>query len=242
MKKFLILLFVIFICSIAHADTETINWYVDGNTYATTTCEIGGGVSLPDEPTKYGYDFIGWSEIFNRGTFANWAAIPNSAGGYLGDSNGSNIPQENDYIIVNDASDVPEYGENIEMYAKSSSSWSWSKCNTYVDSIDYGFGEYLYEENIYTYTTSCGYSARTCAHWRSDTRYVVCSGVIYEPGNVFFTVVADDKIRDGKYNGGKSFYAKFITGYPYSGKWLLRYHGNWNDLGRGGWVAEKQLD
>ena len=61
MKKFLVLFFSIFICSIAHADTETINWYVDGNSYATTTCQTGGDIILSNTPYKYGYTFQGWS-------------------------------------------------------------------------------------------------------------------------------------------------------------------------------------
>ena len=61
MKKFLVLFFSIFICSIAHADTETINWYVDETSYATTTCQTGGDIILPTTPTKYGYTFQGWA-------------------------------------------------------------------------------------------------------------------------------------------------------------------------------------
>lgn len=62
MKKFLVLFFSIFICSIAHADTETINWYVDGTSYATTTCQTGGDIILPNTPYKYGYTFQGWAD------------------------------------------------------------------------------------------------------------------------------------------------------------------------------------
>lgn len=61
MKKFLICLLGVFICLLAHAATETINWFVDGNTYATTTCQTGGDITLPTTPTKYGYTFQGWA-------------------------------------------------------------------------------------------------------------------------------------------------------------------------------------
>lgn len=47
-------------CAIAHAATETINWYMDGNTYATTQCETGSDIILPQTPYKYGYTFQGW--------------------------------------------------------------------------------------------------------------------------------------------------------------------------------------
>ena len=47
-------------CIGAHAKTETINWYMDGNTYATTQCETGSDIILPQTPYKYGYTFNGW--------------------------------------------------------------------------------------------------------------------------------------------------------------------------------------
>ena len=59
MKKLLVGLFVMFVCG-AHGQTETINWYVDNDSYAQTTCETGGDVVLPTAPTKYGYTFQGW--------------------------------------------------------------------------------------------------------------------------------------------------------------------------------------
>ena len=62
MKKILICLLCMFICVLGKAATETINWRVDGNTYATTTCQTGGDITLPPAPTKYGYTFQGWVE------------------------------------------------------------------------------------------------------------------------------------------------------------------------------------
>ena len=47
-------------CIGAYAKTETINWYMDGNTYATTQCETGSDIILPQTPYKYGYTFNGW--------------------------------------------------------------------------------------------------------------------------------------------------------------------------------------
>ena len=63
MKKFLLTLSAIFMCIGAHAKTETINWYMDGNTYATTQCETGSDIILPQTPYKYGYTFNGWASF-----------------------------------------------------------------------------------------------------------------------------------------------------------------------------------
>ena len=48
------------LCINAYATTETINWYVESSVRDTTTCTIGGDVTLPNAPTKRGYNFDGW--------------------------------------------------------------------------------------------------------------------------------------------------------------------------------------
>ena len=58
MKRLLLFLSLCFICTAAIA--HTINWYVDGNVYHTTTCESGENVTPPIAPEKYGYTFKGW--------------------------------------------------------------------------------------------------------------------------------------------------------------------------------------
>ena len=59
MKKLLIFLGMMAMGA-ANADTETINWYVDGSVYNTTSCQSGGNVTLPAQPSKTGYTFVGW--------------------------------------------------------------------------------------------------------------------------------------------------------------------------------------
>ncbi len=58
MKRLLLFLSLCFICTAAIA--HTINWYVDGSVYHTTTCESGEDVTPPTAPEKYGYTFRGW--------------------------------------------------------------------------------------------------------------------------------------------------------------------------------------
>ena len=61
MKKFLLTLCAIFMCTIARSDEITINWLnTDKTIDHTTTCTIGGDVILPQTPYKYGYTFNGW--------------------------------------------------------------------------------------------------------------------------------------------------------------------------------------
>lgn len=61
MRQFLVVLLVLFIMPL-HATTVNINWTVDGDTYAQTSCETGGNFTLPTTPTKYGYHFVGWQQ------------------------------------------------------------------------------------------------------------------------------------------------------------------------------------
>ena len=58
MKRILLFLSALFIATTAIA--HTINWYVDGNIFHTTTCESGENVTPPTAPEKYGYTFRGW--------------------------------------------------------------------------------------------------------------------------------------------------------------------------------------
>ena len=44
----------------AVADTININWINGDETYAQTTCKIGGDIILPSPPTRRGYSFGGW--------------------------------------------------------------------------------------------------------------------------------------------------------------------------------------
>lgn len=59
MKRFIFLLLVPIHVTVL-AQTETTEWWVNGEVYATTSCEIGGDISVPEPPQKKGYTFQGW--------------------------------------------------------------------------------------------------------------------------------------------------------------------------------------
>ena len=64
MKKFLLTLTAIFICTIAYA--HTINWYVGDTILETTTCDSGDSITPPTAPYKYGYHFVEWAPYSAR--------------------------------------------------------------------------------------------------------------------------------------------------------------------------------
>ena len=60
MKRFIFLLLVPIPVTVL-AQTETTEWWVNGEVYATTSCETGGDISTPPQnPTKKGHTFQGW--------------------------------------------------------------------------------------------------------------------------------------------------------------------------------------
>ena len=64
MKRFLILLSLLF-CNVVFADTINLHWLnEDGTVYENSTCVIDSDLILPSTPpTKYGYTFTGWKMI-----------------------------------------------------------------------------------------------------------------------------------------------------------------------------------
>ena len=61
MKKLFVFLCAIIIGT-AFGETKNITWKVGDNTYATSTCEVGDDLIIPQNtPTKYGYHFVGWA-------------------------------------------------------------------------------------------------------------------------------------------------------------------------------------
>ena len=61
MKRFLILLSLLF-CNVVYADTINLHWLnYDGTSYQDSTCVIDSDLILPaTPPTRYGYTFTGW--------------------------------------------------------------------------------------------------------------------------------------------------------------------------------------
>ena len=106
MKHFFVL-FPFLFCIYAHADTIDLHWGVDNQTYDTTTCTVGGDVTLPTPPTKRGHTFIGWTaEHFDRGRFVDWDSVPTSMNSYSIDTHNNKTPLNGDYIIINNTCSI----------------------------------------------------------------------------------------------------------------------------------------
>ena len=62
MKRFILTLTAIFICTCSYAETINLHWLNDnGTTYTESTCTVNDDLIIPTTPpTKYGYTFTGW--------------------------------------------------------------------------------------------------------------------------------------------------------------------------------------
>ena len=58
MKKIFVIFGLAFVCITAFA--HSVEWYVDGSLYQTTTCDAGDSITPPTAPEKYGYHFVKW--------------------------------------------------------------------------------------------------------------------------------------------------------------------------------------
>ena len=88
MKRFILTLTAIFICTIAYA--HTINWHVGDTILETTTCDSGDSITPPTAPYKYGYHFVEWAEYipieYLESTGTQWIdtrVIPNNNTGMI---------------------------------------------------------------------------------------------------------------------------------------------------------------
>ena len=239
MKRFFILLYATFVCGICLAQTETINWYDGADIYTTTTCESGSDVLMPNAPVKPGYNFVGWYEFFNRGTFATWNDVPTTdVNQYMTDANGNNTPQNGDYIIVTNASDY--IIDDMDGY--------YTFQRIYVES-----GQNPTIRIRYDGTTNDILTPNTGAFGPNDTlvfnssynektlkanKYIRIDGVDYYPGKQIVTMNIYYRIPTNVF---KVQFSTSGTG-NFLGTWLFRYRGDWATDGVFGWKPESQIE
>ena len=232
MKKIILTLTAIFICTIAYAENITINWGVDNQTYTTTTCEIGGDVILPSV-SKRGHIFRGWTpEHFDRGTFANWDSVPTDINSYQEDTNGNKKPYNGDFIVINNAY---EYCSNndIENIIYISCTEIYLKV-TYLNSTNtYNIYDYQSESNRFYVDNllSAWLDNRTWA----QSLYAGTDGLVYN-GKVYNT--GDFMFRAARSNG--IVYSVYIN-CPYTTPWRFVYDGVWETDGKNGWKPDYQI-
>ena len=224
MKRFLLTLTAIFICTIAYAENITINWGVDNKPYTTTTCTVGDDVVLPSV-SKRGHIFRGWTaEHFDRGTFADWTSVPTISNYYQKNVYENTIPYEGDFIIV----------ENTEDYCSDIIYLHPNSDNLEVTYLDVSN---TYNLRYYNSETKRLYIANNKLSVWLDHRWwqffyavdkVVYNGNVYDTGDFIFSTAP---------SGNYIIY----TGCRYSGVWRFKYEGIWETDGKNGWKPDVQI-
>ena len=230
MKKFLMLLSIL--CCGAYADTITINWGIDNQPYTTTTCDIGNDVILPTAPTKRGHIFRGWNpEHFNRGTFANWDAVPIDINSYQEDSNGNKKPSMGDFIVIKNA--YKYCSNNIEniIYVEPISN---SIKVTYLNASNtYSLGNYNSEsQRLRVADNQISVWSNNSTWWQyiyAETDGLVYAGKVYNTGDFMFSTIRP--------NAASAIYIDC----PYTIPWRFKYDGVWEIDGKNGWKPVEQI-
>ena len=128
MKRiFVFLMLFIGTAAVAH----TINWYVDGNIFHTTTCESGEDITPPTAPEKYGYTFKEWlSYTPIEYLETNGAQQQYIDTGYIPNNNtGIEIKIQNMAANTNDNTYFFGAGESAQI--RSFESYTWAKQMTF---------------------------------------------------------------------------------------------------------------
>ncbi len=237
MKRFFILFGLLF-STVVFADTITINWGVDNQTYTTTTCQSGNDVILPATPTKRGHVFRGWTaEHFNRGTFTNWVAVPTTETGYLQNTYGNRTPLNGDYIIVNNAIGY-SINFNNPIYIKVvKNAYGANEWKLSVDN-----GEEFKVSRAQGYILTKQYEDFELRFEVNTTSVQIYSNINMKYNDV--VVSAGDPIISFSYNvsNGTEYIMYYnASGIDFSGTWRFVYDGIWGIDGKSGWKPVEQI-
>ena len=159
MKKFLVLLSLLF-SSFTYADTINLHWLnEDGTTYQNSTCVSDSDLILPSTPpTKYGYTFTGWKMtnyipieyLESTGTqYIDTGFKPNNNSGFYIDYYANSSLQPRVFMLAQNLNDTP-YGfgivlgrsANIAVYNGKRIDNNYWLCNDFT-----GIGRYIININ-----------------------------------------------------------------------------------------------
>ena len=224
------ILFGLLFATAVFADTVTINWGVDNQTYTTTTCQSGNDVILPTAPTKRGYIFKGWvAEHFDRGTYATWAAVPQSVSLYKKDTYNNTTPLEGDTIVVNNASGYVPY-----IVIRSGTNQLYASVTINGNTTTYYYNQVTSWFKL-TNNISIKYAGGSPGQWRikSDIPYYVNN--VEKSGEILLTYAS------GTSWGPFNISTEYVDFTGLQGAWKFTYDGLWATDGKSGWKPSEQI-
>ena len=186
-------------------------------------------MTLPTTPTKRGHIFKGWhAEHFDRGTFANWSAVPTSAASYSQDYFGNRTPVYNDFIVVTDATGYTPQMTSFITVSKQASNHAIIINNTTVGTSN-ATRTYTVDGVKYTVTNSAGGSSIVL----TADKNVKYDKKIIPAGSAIIST------KHGASIGAANLYYSKLNNLD--GTWKFVYHGDWEIDGQSGWESAEQI-
>ena len=171
-------------------------------------------------------------ESFFRGRWSDWARVPSVSGDYPADYHGNHTPEQNDYMVVADASDYVAQGEDLWV---SNIARQYTTIRTADGSFDVPYGtvidrKFCNDMIQIVFTSVAIYIYALGPVLYNNTRY---DGTPENPIQMYY------RYTDNSF-GEQHF--ETVPSAPLSGTWRFGYYGTWSVDGKNGWKAEYQVE
>ena len=177
MRRFLFcfIFAMVALCNVAFSvvpDSIDIKWMVDDNVYSQSTCEYGGDVALPANPTKRGHTFVGW-----RRNYVELEYLESDSTAYID----TGISGGNDNLAINVMFLISKFVANGYVYANFiESGYNVTRLKLYNDQTQLNASLNIINTNNYTIYTS-GIGKKMTIY--QDMNQIVVDGVGYVAPN-----------------------------------------------------------
>ena len=182
-----------------------------------------------------------------RGNWATWADVPTTANEYPEDYTGSRTPTNNDYMVVDDASDYVNPSSLIHQFTVSNASEAFT-----ISFVDESGVEHKYYYSSYTShwepineTYSLRYVAGSPGIWyirtnKSTDTHIVVNGIDYEVDPSGTTLDAGVVLWNTNWTNPTTGGLPSQAG-EYQGSWRFIYVGDWATNSKNGWHPQYQI-
>lgn len=170
-----------------------------------------------------------------RGSWRTWSDVPSNENQYPQDFSGERKPTRNDYIVVEDAREYVDRGDNIIISVIDSRGTIRTNVNGYV--VDSTRTTTLIDINE-DKTIQLYLGGDNSVNIQSSTKRLRFNGVVYNAGVRVRVIV--NKITAGE---GYVCTAESVGEQGTKiGTWRFKYSGNWEVDNIGGWLPEYQVN
>ena len=180
-------------------------------------------------------------ESFFRGNFNYWANVPTNASLYQEDIHGNRIPQDTDFIVVEDASQFIPVGDLMHRLTVKNlhATESFTIRITDENGVSQKYYYQPYSSGFVAIDEyySLRYEPGTPGIWwikTNDGSPIVIKGITYPSGQAQLCLTSDTS---------EPFYVGMpISAGQYQGAWRFAYYGVWSTDGTNGWTPQYKIE